>query len=138
MSLYDSDAEFDDSFAGFSGILPSLPELPLGELSGNVPLTDRILPDDDLGLEELPQPQLLLRDTPSLVHDDDDDDENEEDDDGLHAENLLSPLDDGSFGDEEEVDVAADSYAWKIDHTKGQHKLRGVLFDHDAHSYGTC
>jgi hypothetical protein len=140
MSPYNSDAEFDDSFAGFSGTFPSLPELPLEELHGDVPPSDRILPDNDLGLEELLHPQSLPKGTPNLVLDNEDDNEDEinDDDDGLHAENLLSPLDDGSFGDDEEVDVAANSHAWKIDHTKGQHKLRGGFFDHGADGYGAC
>ena len=38
---------------------------------------------------------------------------------------LSDEVDDGSFGDNEQVNVAADSYTWKIDHSKGHHKLRG-------------
>jgi hypothetical protein len=33
----------------------------------------------------------------------------------------------GSFGDGEEVDVAVDSYAWRVDHSQGHHKLYGGL-----------
>ena len=32
----------------------------------------------------------------------------------------------GSFGDDEQVDVACESYSWKIDHSKGEHKLKGI------------
>jgi hypothetical protein len=38
--------------------------------------------------------------------------------------------DDGGYGDEEEVDVAADSYTWRIDHSKGDHKLHGESTRH--------
>ena len=31
----------------------------------------------------------------------------------------------GSFGDEEQVVVASDLYSWKVDHSKGEHKLKG-------------
>lgn len=34
---------------------------------------------------------------------------------------------DGNFGDDELVEVAADSYTWKVDHSKGDHKLRGLF-----------
>ena len=121
MLLYNSDAEFNNLFAGFSGIFPSLPELSLEELHGDVPLPDRILPDNDLGLKELLYPQLLLKSTLNLIHNNEDNNKDEINDNnnGLYAENLLSPLDDGSFSDDEEVDVTANLHAWKIDHTKG-------------------
>lgn len=52
-------------------------------------------------------------------------------DDGPYAETSPGKLRDdcseGSFGDEEQVIVAADQYSWKIDHSKGDHKFKGVL-----------
>jgi hypothetical protein len=146
MSLYDSDAEVDaefpNSIAGFSGTPTSLPELPLTEFPGDFPLNDRILLDSDLDFEEFLHSQ-SPKNTPNLTHDDKDeheenDDNNDDNDDGLHAEELLSLLDDGSFGDDEEVDVAADLHTWKINHNKGQHKLRGESFDHSENSYEAC
>ena len=38
---------------------------------------------------------------------------------------LSDEVDDGSFSDNKQVDVTADSYTWKINHSKGHHKLRG-------------
>jgi hypothetical protein len=35
--------------------------------------------------------------------------------------------DEGSFGDVEQVVVAADQYSWKIDHARGDHKMKGML-----------
>lgn len=56
-------------------------------------------------------------------------DEGSEDDDGFHDDALSGePRDDcseGSFGDEDDVIIASDQYSWKIDHAKGDHKLRG-------------
>lgn len=58
-------------------------------------------------------------------------DESSEDDDGLYGDaSPGEPRDDcseGSFGDEEQVIVAADQYSWKIDHSKGDHKFKGAL-----------
>lgn len=53
------------------------------------------------------------------------------DDDGLYGDvspgRLGDDCSEGSFGDEEQVVVAADQYSWKIDHAKGDHKFKGVL-----------
>jgi hypothetical protein len=52
------------------------------------------------------------------------------DDDGLYGDASLGGLGDDcsedSFGDEEQVVVAADQYSWKMDHSKGDHKFKGV------------
>lgn len=55
------------------------------------------------------------------------DDEGE--DDGLHQPELddLSLGDEGSFGNDEEVDIGADAYFWKIDHSKSHYRLRGMF-----------
>lgn len=54
-----------------------------------------------------------------------------EDDDGLYGDaspaRLRDDCSEGSFGDEEQVVVAADQYSWKIDHSKGDYKFKGVL-----------
>ena len=63
------------------------------------------------------------------ARDADSESDNEDGEDGLfNTEAVAEPAidDDGSFGDEERVDIADDSYSWKIDHTKGEHKLRGI------------
>lgn len=38
-----------------------------------------------------------------------------------------SPTSEDGFGNKEVVDVAADAYTWKIDHSSGHHRLRGAL-----------
>ena len=56
-------------------------------------------------------------------------DSGSDNEDGLfNSEAVTEPGidDDGSFDSEERVDIADDSYSWKIDHTKGEHKLRGI------------
>lgn len=59
------------------------------------------------------------------------DDDGSEDDDGLCGDaspgEFRDDCSEGSFGDGEQVIVAADQYSWKIDHSKGDHKFRGVL-----------
>jgi len=57
--------------------------------------------------------------------------EDSEDDDFASSGGVIDlhdeqELEEGGFGDEEEVHVASDSHKWKIDHTKGEHKLAGV------------
>jgi hypothetical protein len=52
--------------------------------------------------------------------------------DGLYYEDTLSDagseLEDSGFGnDDDQVIVASDAYSWKINHSKGDHKLRGKL-----------
>ena len=53
------------------------------------------------------------------------------DDDGLYGDaspgEIRDDCSEGSFGDEEHVVVAADQYSWKIDHSKGDHRFRGML-----------
>jgi hypothetical protein len=74
--------------------------------------------------------------------DDDSLDADSGDDDGLYSDaSPGGPRDDcseGSFGDEEQVVVAADQYLWKIDHSKGDHKLKGVLVCGGLHAYGSA
>lgn len=52
-----------------------------------------------------------------------------EDDDGLHQpeSDTYSFAEEGSFGNDEEVDIGADAYVWKIDHHKSHHRLGGML-----------
>jgi hypothetical protein len=53
----------------------------------------------------------------------------EEDEDGLHSGETTTQAEgedeDGSFGDGEHVNIASDVYRWKIDHSKGNHRLKG-------------
>jgi hypothetical protein len=35
-------------------------------------------------------------------------------------------LEDRGFGNEEQVHIASDSHKWKIDHSKGEHRLAGM------------
>ena len=99
---------------------------PLETTADSVPLAEDVdLHGDDT---ELP-----VR-TPTFAHfsshdEDEFDPDEDEDDDGLIADDS-TPFqpgedDEGSLGDEEEVDVAADAYSWKIDHSNGHHRLRG-------------
>lgn len=52
------------------------------------------------------------------------------DDDELYEDVLACEVRDdcseGTFGDEEHVLVASDQYSWKIDHAKGDHKMKGT------------
>ena len=70
---------------------------------------------------------------------DDSIDDDSGDDDGLYGDASLDGLGDncseGSFGDEEHVVVAADYYLWKIDHSKGDYKFKGVLMCSGLHAY---
>jgi hypothetical protein len=70
---------------------------------------------------------------------DDSIDDDSGDDDGLYGDASLDGLGDncseGSFGDEEHVVVAADQYSWKIDHSKGDHKFKGVLMCSGLRAY---
>lgn len=56
-------------------------------------------------------------------------DEGSGDDDGIYDDASACERRDedseGSFGDEEHVLIASDQYSWKIDHAKGDHKLKG-------------
>ena len=54
--------------------------------------------------------------------------DDESDEDGTYQGMLLdneSEAEYGGFGDEEQVVVASDSYRWKINHSKGDHRLKG-------------
>jgi hypothetical protein len=61
-----------------------------------------------------------------------DDDVEDSDDDDLAFSNEVIDLNDEQeleergFGDEEEVYIACESHKWKIDHTKGEHRLAGM------------
>jgi hypothetical protein len=60
---------------------------------------------------------------------DSDFDRDSDNDDGLHYRRSIDDerdLENVSFGDDEQVDVASESYSWKIDHSKGEHKLKGI------------
>ena len=56
-------------------------------------------------------------------------DEGSGDDDGLYDDasacEIRDDASESTFGDEEHVLVASDQYSWKIDHAKGDHKLKG-------------
>lgn len=41
-------------------------------------------------------------------------------------------LEERGFGDEEEVHIASDSHKWKIDHSKGEHRLAGMPLSSQA------
>lgn len=64
-----------------------------------------------------------LLDGPDLDPQSEDDGE----DDGLHQPDVdaSSLADECSFGDDEEVVVGDESHFWKVDHSKGHHRLRG-------------
>lgn len=70
------------------------------------------------------QPRRVLAEVDS-EHDED----NEDNEDGLYSDKTTT-LDEGeeedsSFGDGEHVNIASDLYRWKIDHSKGNHRLKG-------------
>jgi hypothetical protein len=54
----------------------------------------------------------------------------EEDEEDIQNEDGSVVSDDGDcgFGNEDEVDVAVDAYAWKINHAHGHHRLRGPYY----------
>jgi len=43
-----------------------------------------------------------------------------------HQANDEQGLEDGGFGDEEQVHIASESRNWKIDHAKGEYRLAGI------------
>lgn len=47
-------------------------------------------------------------------------------DDTIAPQHQVDHEDEGSFGDVEQVVVAADQYSWKIDHARGDHKMKGL------------
>lgn len=54
-----------------------------------------------------------------------------DDEDADHSRLAPAPaneqdFEDGGFGDEEQIYIASDSHRWKIDHTKGEHRLAGM------------
>ena len=67
------------------------------------------------------------------------DDDGSGDEDGLYGDaspgELRDDCSEGSFGDEEQVMVAADQYSWKIYHSKGDHKFKCVLVCSVLHAY---
>lgn len=55
-----------------------------------------------------------------------------EDDESASGDNAITidneqELEQRGFGDDEEVHIASESHRWKIDHTKGEHRLAGML-----------
>jgi hypothetical protein len=94
---------------------------------------------DDEWLNLSPLPDLWPSPSPAATatqltnepQSDDSLDDDSGDDDGLYGDASPGGLGDdcseSSFGDEEQVVVAAEQYSWKIDHAKGDHKFRGVL-----------
>jgi hypothetical protein len=48
-------------------------------------------------------------------------------DDTLALQHQVDHKDEGSFGDVEQVVVATDQYSWKIDHARGDYKIKGLL-----------
>jgi hypothetical protein len=82
---------------------------------------DEAAPDTHLELEGLLDDPILHV---PLPEDEVEDDGLHQLDDDIHAD-ALDFSDEGSFGDEEEVDVGADAYLWKIDRHQGHHHLRG-------------
>jgi hypothetical protein len=47
--------------------------------------------------------------------------------DGVAAEDHALEQEDGSFGDDEHVVVGSEQHVWKINHAKGDHRLKGML-----------
>lgn len=100
--------------------LIELDDISLDDISpGNISL-DNISPDDvsfdrESGINEVSDSD-FSRDS--------------DDDDGLYYRRTSiddeRDLENVSFGDDEQVDVASESYSWKIDHSKGEHKLKGI------------
>lgn len=76
-------------------------------------------------------PAVIATQPTNAQQSDDSDSDGSGEEDGLYAETspseLIDDCSEGSFGDEEQVIVAADQYLWKIDHSKGDHKFKGVL-----------
>jgi len=65
-----------------------------------------------------------------LLSNDADSEGSEEDDDlyeGPRPAEMGEGLGEGSFGDEEQVEVAGDQFTWRIDHHKGDHKFHGTF-----------
>lgn len=90
---------------------------------------------DSTFFQDIPQSSSPLAITPSHLEDDQQDDDSlsntSGDDDGLYN-NALSNLprddysEDSSEG-EEQVMIAEDQYLWKIDHSRGDHRLKGMV-----------
>jgi hypothetical protein len=62
---------------------------------------------------------------------DSEDDESASGDDAINVDNEQE-LEQRGFGDEEEVHIASDSHRWKIDLTKGEYRLAGMLLSSQA------
>lgn len=76
-------------------------------------------------IEPTPDTPRIERELPTYENDVED---SENDDLGLNSEvtNSYDKQDDGEFGDDEQVDIASDSYKWKIDHTEGEYRFAGT------------
>jgi hypothetical protein len=92
--------------------------------------------NSNLPLPSLPVPSLpsSLPSQANLQHlsvERGDDDEGE--DDGMYQYLEATPCSEGEeeengFGDSEYVDIASGQHQWRINHTKGEHRLRGTVF----------
>lgn len=87
-------------------------------------------PSPDIDIWPTSPPPIIATQPVDAQQRDDSDDDASEDDDGLYGDASPGETRDdgseGSFGDDEQVVVAADQYSWKIEHSRGDHKLRGV------------
>jgi hypothetical protein len=116
------DSGIDGSPAPLFYTYSPLPDLP--SLLSPIPIED---------FEDIEDLRLPLTRTDHLDNNGEQIDDNH--DDGISEDDSITSTsaqisDDGGYGDEEEVDVAADSYTWKIDHSKGDHKLHGESTRH--------
>jgi hypothetical protein len=94
----------------------------------SIELNDNLL-DDILHDDISPDDVSLDRESGINEVSDSDFDRDLDNDDGLHYRRSIDDerdLENISFGDDEQVDVASESYSWKIDHSKGEHKLKGI------------
>lgn len=88
-------------------------------------------PPQDIDLWPDSPPAVIATQPTDAQQSEDSDDDGSGEEDGLYGEaapgELRDDCSEGSFGDEEQVIVAADQYSWKIDHSKGDHKFKGVF-----------
>jgi hypothetical protein len=132
---YRSPSALDGKFfpIGLVGVLIDTDMIFLIELDDNS-LDDISLDDgslDNISLDNI-SPDNVSLDRESGINEVSDSDfsRDSDDDDGLYYRRTSiddeRDLENVSFGDDEQVDVASESYSWKIDHSKGEHKLKGI------------
>ena len=106
---------FEDAFDAFS-------PLPTGSPPANPLLVDEF----QFGEAGNGSPERRPTASQNLDIDSDRDFDNEDGlGDGLTPADYLLESEDGSFGDDEQVVAASEQHSWKIDHAKGDHRLKG-------------